>query len=278
MVWEAVEYGMDKYRKIPRWPNPFGQVKSIEEVMCNEDYWIAEITMLTPGLAKWFWTTFVPQPSELFRKTFTGSYKCGFYLNIKVKSPVTIIFGGTSTKFLAMIVRPFATGAFALWATQIAVDALHAWSTSMSLFGLCEPRIGNYLVQNKSAPIGSGSGQGAIPGGNVLLDVLHQGEAGTTAIGYGPGRVLVRSYFIIEAGGKHYDKIEIGHMVGGSPVGIVDLGPINPGERLTGAAFFDDFEIDAGAANSWIRYTGGVGGGLADVLVTLFMADVGANI
>lgn len=274
MVWDAIESGLANYRKFPRWPTPFGQVKSITEIMCNDDYWIAEIVTIGEGAADWFWSNLIPQPTELIRKIFTGSYKCGFYLDIKVKSPVEIIWGKGSNRFIAMVVRPFATAFFALWATNIALDALHAWSTMMSIWGECEPQLGSFLVRDKSAPIGSGDPAGAVPGGVVDYDKYGQVVPGITGIAYGAGLVTLHSYFIFESGGHSFDNVEVGHLVEGFPQGVVSLGGMSPGQRLLGSATFNEVVQDSGTANSWIRITGSSGPGLADVVVTVFTGDV----
>jgi len=274
MVWDAMQVGLEKYSKFPKWPKPFGQVQSIDEIICNDDMWLAEIVTIGESAMEWFWSNLIPQPTEIIRKVFTGSYKCGFYLNIKVKSPVEILWGKGSNRFIAMIIRPFATAAFALWATNIALDALHAWSTMMSIFGRCEETKGSFLVENKSAPLGSGNPAGAIPGGTVRYDKYGQVVPGITAISYGPGLVSLKSFFIVEAGSHTIEKVEIGHLVEGIPQGIVDLGGLGPGGRVLGAASFDEVVSEAGAANSWIRLTNSSGPGLSDVLVTVFTGDV----
>lgn len=109
------------YESIPNWPgiNEF-YVKEINVLQC-QGTWTAHIKFAGAVLALAFWNAAAPQPREIIRKTLTGGYKCGFYLDTEWGSPLDLIWkDGTGTEVLAQLTRPIVTGLFYFWLADTA--------------------------------------------------------------------------------------------------------------------------------------------------------------
>jgi len=152
-----------------RWPNPFQNAPRDIKVLACQDTFQAKIKMYGLGLGAWAWSAFVPQPTEILRKTATGSYKCGFYFGIKFKSPLEFVFEESAVSAFAEMVRPVATGLFYIWATETLFSLLDQWQSMVYAMEMCDLRHGEALLAEGSGSMHFETGVGS-PG---FYDVLH---------------------------------------------------------------------------------------------------------
>jgi len=143
MTWDYSAGGPAPYEKkggwFPKWPDPFAnQVKDIQILAC-EGEWLAAITMANDGFGAWFTSSFIPQPTEIVRKYILGSYRCGFFLTGKRKSPLDIIWrNGAASKFLARLaIGPTSLG-FVFWGAQTLWEGLSTFHTLMYASEKCD--------------------------------------------------------------------------------------------------------------------------------------------
>lgn len=175
--------GIWKYTK---WANPFhNSVKNMQTIACESAYYL-DIEMLYPGIGDWFFTQFVPSPVELVRKTLVGGYRCGFYLKVKVKSPVDIIWrDGSGSRFLAKIVRPFSTAAFWIWGQQTIWEGLSLWQTMVYMKEWCDEPPDECICGGGSTPLTiAPNGGGNLQAGLDIWDPngWHEGLEGSIHI------------------------------------------------------------------------------------------------
>jgi hypothetical protein len=155
MVWDAV--GGLSYKDFSHWPNPTKNFMAQAKVLACEDSLQLHFKMIGLAAAAWFWTTFVPQPTEIVRKTLTGSYKCGFYLNVEFGSPLDIVWQDVNvelktSEIVAEIVRPAVQGLFYLWAADTVFSIFQTWQSLIYAAEMCD------LTRNECL-LAEGSGQ-----------------------------------------------------------------------------------------------------------------------
>jgi len=142
-VWDAVKGGPK--RSWSHWPNPFGWIDEILMMACEDDIWI-KVKMYGMLAGSFFFSNFVPSPVEISRKLVTGAYKCGFYLPIKAKSPLDLIWtDGRTSAVLRGKISPVTTGAFYFWAASTAFAAMDTWHTIQIALAKCDA-VGNECV------------------------------------------------------------------------------------------------------------------------------------
>jgi len=135
------EGNLRRKKKPPKWthwPHYPGFFKELRVLAC-EDTWQAEVEMWFDVAAEFFYTTFIPSPVELSRKLVSGAYKCGFYLPIKLKSPLDVVWkDGKTSKALLQINSPATRGLFMVWAMGAAWGALAAWQSVPLAQAMCD--------------------------------------------------------------------------------------------------------------------------------------------
>lgn len=246
MVWDAVG---GTYHKYHQWPNPTRNMVADIRVLACEDTWQAKVKMYGEAAAHWAWSVFVPQPTEIIRKTVTGSYKCGFYLGLKWKSPLDIIPGPTkdapniygkpfltTSEGLAEITRPLVSGLFYLWAAGSAYEALSTWQSLVYAGEMCD-------LQHNECLLADGIGEFFNTGGTGEPNqyvVLHDPNGWHPAFS-GFVNVPEACYLQFDAigtvdmGGADASVFDV--YINGIPGGpgaqesIVHLGPLHPGEH-----------------------------------------------
>jgi len=181
MTWlrETGQYAL-KYHS---WPNPFRNgVRQIEVLAC-EDTWQAKITMFKNAFGFWAFDSFVPSPVELTRKFALGSYKCGFYLPVRIPSPLNIIWAdGSVAQMLLEIARPVTTGLFYMWAMETAWSALSTWSSIQYAMEMCEQDRYGCLLRDGSAPMINGEHFGGPAFSEIIWDPLGVADPNDMAI------------------------------------------------------------------------------------------------
>jgi len=251
------------------WPNPFdNMVKKIEVLAC-EDTFQAKLEMLGIGFGNWFWSSFIPSPIELTRKTATGSYKCGFYSKLKFKSPLDIIWrDGRTSKGLGEIIRPVTSGLFYMWAASTAWEAMSTWTSMVYAMEMCEADNRECLLRdgNGTFPVGTTEGNPA------LYTVMHdpQGVYGDPGGFINVGQtssVNTHAYGYLVANGHEVSNIEYGVIVNGIIRTLGIGGDLHPFEQLP-LEWEWAGTMEAGAFAPWIKCTVAAGGILP---VELFM-------
>lgn len=172
--------------KYHSWPNPFrNAVKRIDVLAC-EDTWQAMIELYAIGFGNWFWSSFVPSPVELTRKTLTGSYKCGFYMKTKFRSPLDIVWkDGRTSLALMEIVRPIVTGLFYMWAAETIFEAMSTWTSITYAMEMCELENNECLLRDGQSPMPTGLHSGNSAFMTAIYDPRHMGVYNDGAIDVG---------------------------------------------------------------------------------------------
>jgi len=181
MSWES-ELG--KSIKYGRWPNPFdNMIKRIDVLACEGEF-LPLIEMYGIGFGNWFWTNFVPSPYEIIRKTVTGSYRCGFYGPIKLRSPLDIIWrDGRTSRVLGSILSPLTKGLFYIWGAQTLWDALQTWQTLQYAQEACDWDGNTTVLANASAPWNTENGGGSLAFATTVYDPRHRANPNICQVG-----------------------------------------------------------------------------------------------
>lgn len=176
-VYEAVD---GVYRKYNHWPDPFRNLVKRIDVLACEDTWQAKVEMYGIGFGQWAFSSFIPSPVELTRKTITGGYKCGFYFKTKIKSPLDIIWADESVSTMLMeIARPFVTTLFLIWGISTAVEALSTWSTIIYAGQKCGATTNEILWDSGVAVMPLGHTEGSAGFFHILWDPHNRAEPNT---------------------------------------------------------------------------------------------------
>lgn len=252
-IWNFVSHPLRKSGKWLYWNKPFNNVISWEKLLCTDDRMLIKVELAAEEFTKWFASQIIPSPYELARKTFTGGYRCGFYFDTKVKSPVEIIWGEGTAKMIGEIFRPVGVTFMYMWLTQIEIDALSAWTSWLYRESFCTKPLGNFLVENKAAPVPAGHAAGSVPGGTVEFDPFHCVTGGDTAYLYEAGPVKFTSAFIFETGSRPLHNIRVGHLVDGVPVNMTGGAECPPFSSIQLLAEYEGTVNLDGAANSYFE-------------------------
>lgn len=232
MVWDSITHGVEKAASFNHWPNPFNFLKNARVLMCNNDYWLAEFEFAFDLIANFFWTQVIPSPRELERKTFTGGYRCGFYLDVNIKSPLEIVFGQGTSRMVGEIAAPFAQGLFYFWALGAGIEAFAIWETVMFHQYLCDPFKGDVLRRDDIMPMPPGHTEG-IPGlGTLSYDPLHICGPSQPFVLFPPGGWHVYAVWMFNAGPTGLTNIETGWWNGTEVVGRMSHGNAVPGQQV----------------------------------------------
>jgi len=232
MVWESVSKGASDVVKFNHWPQPFNFLKNARVLVCNEDTFIVELQFAFNLFAYFFFTQLIPSPREIERKTFTGGYRCGFYLDIKVKSPIEIIWGQGTARMIAEISRPFTTGLFYWWGMGAIFEAFGIWQTLMFRQLLCDPFIGDVLRRDDIMSWPPGDNEG-VPGlGELVWDPYHLCGPSQPFIEFPPGGWHVYAVWMFNAGPTGLTNVKTGWFDGDNVVGLTSHGDVLPGQQL----------------------------------------------
>jgi len=214
---ELKEFKKNGYRK---WPDPFrNAVKSIEVLAC-QDTWQARIEMFALGMGQWAFSSFIPSPTEIVRKTLAGGYKCGFYSKVKWGSPLNLLPGGDAGVAFGEMFRPVATGLFYIWAASTVYSGLDTWQSLIYQMTMCGLDHDECLLAT-----GTGDLYGPTPEGSPgfyteLYDPLHiYASPGGGVDLYEDKAVRMNAIGNFSAGGGTVDWVEIYFIKGGiSPI------------------------------------------------------------
>jgi len=263
MVWETVSRAGKKVAGFQQWPNPINGITNLNVLMCNRDYWLADVEFLGLSAAEFFWTNFVPSPRELERKSLLGSYKCGFFINDGFRSPLEKLWGASVQRALVEIVNPFVTALWYAWAASTVIDALAIWQTVMFPQAFCDPFVGNYMYKGAHAFASSGISDGSVGLGSLVYDPHHYGNDFVADMSVPPGITTMNVYWTFDAAGPGFNEIRTGFLVGGTKFEVSSHGPLLPGGALQVSRTFT-FEDNASGHDIAPYWYGDcpVGGGL----------------
>jgi len=230
-MWDVVDYYNRKSSEVSRpifepmsslgldgwthWPSPYNFQLHIQQLAC-EPTWQARVEMYATGFAWWFWTNIVPSPVEITRKILLDSYKCGFYLPIKIKSPLNYFIGKGGTMFLAEVARPITTFAFYWWVASSIFAALDTYHTVQILEEECQTQGFACLLGPVSAGfISNGIYEG--PGMPVISDPFARH---VTASGVNVDNTIwdYNLFGHYHTGGNTFSRISIRIMVGSNVI------------------------------------------------------------
>jgi hypothetical protein len=204
-------------------------VKRIDILAC-EGTVEAMIEMYAIAYGEWFWTSFIPSPREITRKTFTGGYRCGFYLDVKVKSPLDIVWrDGSAARVLGEVLRPLTTGLFYMWAASTVWEALNIWSTLGYAMEACDWDGNTTTIANGVAPIQTNPTIGAPAFGEIIYDPRERGEPNTMTVSVGyetKWQAHVAGAFV--ATDEWLRNCRAGIFVNGEMVWLAEVGDVAP--------------------------------------------------
>jgi len=227
--------------KYHSWPDPFrNTVKKIDVLAC-EDTWQAKVEMYLSAFGQWFWSSFVPSPVELTRKTLTGSYKCGFYLKTKFRSPLDIVWrDGSVSQMLMEVFRPVTTGLFYLWAAETAFEAMSTWTSIVYAMERCDLENNECLLRDGLSPMPQGLHSGNSAFMSVIWDPRGWGVINDGAIDCGAsGHVTAFACGYIETNGHTVNDCSVALYNGTNIIAQVDLGNIGAGDVKPWSVSYD---------------------------------------
>lgn len=211
-VWDA--YG----GKWNHWPNPFtNQVEQLEILACTPTTQ-AKIKMAGIGFGNWFWSSFIPSPVEIVRKTVTGSYKCGFYMKgLKPGSPLDIVWRDKRTsKMLGELVRPVTTALWALWATETVWSAMSQFSSIVYMMEGCDNDQYTTMLRDGVGTFFIGYNQGGPALYTEMYDPLNRYTFGGGALNvFKKSNVTTSAYGYMDPRGHVMLDVSVGVSVNG---------------------------------------------------------------
>jgi len=243
--------------KYHSWPNPFrNAVKRIDVLAC-EDTWQAMVEMYFDAFGFWFWSSFVPSPVELTRKTLTGSYKCGFYLKTRFRSPLDIVWrDGRTSQMLMEVLRPVATGLFYIWAAETTLEAMSTWSSITYAMERCDLENNECLLRDGLSPMP----QGLHSGNSAFMSVIYDPQGWAVP---NDGAIDCGESFHVTAHAVGYFETN-GHGIEGAKISLYN------GTEIVAEKEYG--HIEAGDVFAWsIEYDGPV---TNNVLAPYYTADV----
>jgi len=170
MVWETVKSNGEKVLAFNYWPRPVNWVKNISVLVCTQDTFMMQIELAFNLAAAFFWSNLLPSPREIERKVVTGGYRCGFYLDIPIKSPIEILWGAGTARMIAEIASPFARGLFFWWAVESSIEALASFGTLLYPQYQCVDEVGDGMRKMDKASIPNGHTEGGVGLGELVFD------------------------------------------------------------------------------------------------------------
>jgi len=259
VVWETVSGNVKNVAGWNRWPSPYNFIKNIRILVCNQDSWMAEIELAVTMAVYMFWNDFFPSPREVERKVFTGGYRCGFILDIPIKSPIEIIFGKGTARMVGEIAAPFAKALFYWWVAATAYESLSAFTSIIFPQLFCTDNLGDAERSNDRGALGSGEHSG-VPGLGFLNYDYREIMSLTDATCFFPaGYWRVIAMWLLPVGEGPFDYLRVGIKAGDDTYDMTDVqhGPTNVLEQIMSeSSGQSDQPITVSA---WIEYKRPIG-------------------
>jgi len=203
-IWDTVN-GIQP-RNYTHWPNPFPAISNIRVLACENDF-IILTELLAPVAVHFFFTHFVPSPVEITRKLISGSYKCGLYLPIKVRSPLDLIWAdGSAAKAVSGISSPVTTGLFGLWAASTLMEGLEVAHTLILAMQMCRENAREAIMIQGHAYFPSPEMTGSPGLYTTTWDPLGKCDPIPGDIRYSPGGVTADAFgYLVNTGSTIID-------------------------------------------------------------------------
>jgi len=247
-----------RLRKYTHWPNPFGKMEDITVLACNPVPYV-RAKMWGQAAGFWWFSNFVPSPTELFRNWLTGRYRCGVRFDYpsdagarkqgRFKGPLDLIWtDGKASLVAAETLRPVLTGLWYLWATGTAWDALQQFSTVQAAIEACDDGIEEVILAHGEADFYYDGNSGAPTSYQEIHDPFHRYDSPNSFFHHDAGPLSTYAFGDITAVSQTVDywRIQVGPDDMTST--IAEGGQINPGEVVNwsvegGEAYFRDSAI-----------------------------------
>jgi len=246
-MWNVNSDGAKAVRKkwYKKWPDPTKNWAKDMQILACQHTVQSKAQFFTLGAMVFFWTTAVPQPNEIIRKTVTGGYKCGFYFGMKFPSPLELFLDTKTVTAFGEMLRPATTALWFMWAAGSAWDALAQWQQMMGMFEACEDLHGECLLKGGIGELYSDDPEGSPGFYTAIYDPYHHysspGGAITLTV---PKGIQMDAWGTFSTGGTTVNWAEIYFIKGGNV-------PI-PGSQVVR---FDN--LPPGSVESWsLAYSG----------------------
>lgn len=234
-----------------RWPGVHNYVTDIRVLVCNEQTLIVQISLAFALAMHMFWTSFFPSPREVERKFFTGGYRCGFFLDVKVKSPVEIIFGRGASTIIGEIVRPAATLMYYFWLEQVALTAMSTFTTLIYPFLFCQDNIGDGLRRSDVGTFGQGHNEG-VPGlGAFKFDRYGFMSLTNCTVFFPPGYWTVYVAWFVKPTPWPIENLKLGIHDSSHPNQMADMEPRSAGEPATHVTDVSGYSAEGAVISAW---------------------------
>jgi len=185
-VWDKVSQGPSK--SWTHWPNPFPYLKDMQVLAC-EDRITLRLWFWGAIFGRWVFSNFVPSPVELTRKTISGGYKCGFYLDPGFGSPLDLIWEDKSVSQAVLeINRPFVETLFYLWAMQTVWSGMSAAHHAYLAVERCGAALNEVILVGGSGDWNFSPESGSPVGFQTAYDPLHRYD-GISSIQFFAGQI-----------------------------------------------------------------------------------------
>jgi len=185
-------YQLRHYLNYNHWPNPFGKLQDINQLVCDQEQIIRLQFWGKMAGSFWFQNMF-PSPRELERKWLTGSYRCGFVLEAApleaelgaesgIRSPFEILWRKGPLVVIRGIINPAITAAYYMWVAGTAFNALSQFQSVILKLATCglNENLTNFALGDASFP--SHGGVGTCTGFDEISDPGHYGNAGIGSV------------------------------------------------------------------------------------------------
>ncbi len=247
-----------RIRKYTHWPQPFGKMEDITLLACNPSPTV-RVKMWGAAAGAWWWSNFLPSPTELFRNWLTGRYRCGASFDYpadagkrkqgRMKGPLDVVWtDGKASVVAAETLRPILTGLWYLWATGTAWDALQQFSTVMAAIEACDDGIEEVILKNGEADIYYDGNAGAPTSYETVHDPFDRYQAPNSFFLHHAGPLSTYAFGYVTAVSQHVDSCVL--QIGPDDLGgtHIDLGAIEPGTTVHfslegGSAYFRESAI-----------------------------------
>jgi len=257
MVWETIQKGGKNVAKLNQWPNPVNSVVNVKILMCNQDVWVAQVELAAALAADWFWSNVIPSPRELERKALLGGYRCGFYLDVPVKSPVEILFGRDTALIIGEIAAPFAKFLFFWWLTSATYEALAAWNTVIYPQLYCVENKGTFYQKNGNSPIPGGGVSGAFTFQETVYDPFNLHLPFQMGNEHTIGPCKVHASFQFSSGLTGISNVQCAFEVDGVLQQLTDLGDCPAGQTVQTVLEYEWNAENDGVVGPWFSADSG---------------------
>lgn len=218
--------GSDKW---PHDPELFPFIKDIRVLACEKDL-VVQIENIGRLAGHWWYSNFVPQPSEVVRKFVTGKTKKGYFGLPLEFAPLDIIWtSGKATKIVASIAGPLAEGLYYIWLEQLALSALQTTQMIGLLFTACPDTADETLLADGLAVTFVGSGIGSLPLWQTIQDPLGRYNAPGATLTAKGNWCNMHMMGYVHAASEHIASLDIDLTNQGISFAHVELGELLPG-------------------------------------------------